>query len=131
MKSEFPPAVPEIPVVSIDQAADYYVRCLGFTFDWGDEKGGIAGLSRGNLRLFMTNESFRANYSNSGSVVVWINLDSIDEVNDIHAEWKERGANILSVPESKPWGLHEFTAADLDQNRFRVFHDFASSETSV
>jgi len=33
---------------------------------------------------------------------------------------------LLSAPESKPWGLHEFTAADLDGNLFRVFHDFAT-----
>jgi hypothetical protein len=31
----------------------------------------------------------------------------------------------VSTPESKPWHLHEFTARDLDGNRFRVFYDFA------
>jgi hypothetical protein len=34
----------------------------------------------------------------------------------------------MSSPESKPWGLHEFTAADLDGNLFRVFYDFATAE---
>ena len=37
-------------------------------------------------------------------------------------------AILLSEPESKPWGLHEFTAADPDGNRFRVFYDFATPE---
>ena len=32
---------------------------------------------------------------------------------------------IISAPESKPWKLHEFTAADLDGNVFRVFYDFS------
>ena len=32
----------------------------------------------------------------------------------------------MSGPESKSWGLHEFTAADLDGNLFRVFYDFAT-----
>src|SRR2546429_5336371 len=36
----FPAAVPEIPAPSVDKAA-YYVNTLGFTFDWGDEQGGI------------------------------------------------------------------------------------------
>jgi hypothetical protein len=26
----------------------------------------------------------------------------------------------------KPWGLHEFTAADPDGNLFRVFYDFGT-----
>jgi hypothetical protein len=33
---------------------------------------------------------------------------------------------IVSGPESKPWGLHEFTAKDPDGNIFRVFYDFAT-----
>jgi hypothetical protein len=32
------------------------------------------------------------------------------------------------MPESKSWGLHEFTAADPDGNLFRVFYDFATPE---
>ena len=38
-----PAPVPEIPAANIDKAAAYYVNTLGFTFDWGDEQGGIAG----------------------------------------------------------------------------------------
>jgi hypothetical protein len=37
-------------------------------------------------------------------------------------------AKIVSQPESKPWGLHEFTVEDLDGNLFRVFYDFATPE---
>ena len=47
----FPAAVPEIPAANVDKAAAYYVNTLGFTFDWGDEQGGIAGISRGKCRL--------------------------------------------------------------------------------
>jgi len=43
----FPAAVPEVPVASIDKAAAHYVDVFGFTLDWGDEQGGIAGISRG------------------------------------------------------------------------------------
>jgi hypothetical protein len=53
---KFPAAVPEIPAASLDKAAAYYVKTLGFTFDWDDEKGGIAGISRGNCRLFITSQ---------------------------------------------------------------------------
>jgi predicted lactoylglutathione lyase len=124
MTSEFPGAVPEIPVANVDKAADYYKNCLGFNFDWGGEEGGIAGISRGHCRMFLTNPDFREMYGNSGPVLVWINLNSREEVNALHAEWSSKQAKIVSPPESKPWNLHEFTATDLDGNLLRVFYDF-------
>ena len=50
----FPAPVPEIPAANVDNAAAYYVNTLGFNFDWGDDQGGIAGISRGHCRLFIT-----------------------------------------------------------------------------
>jgi hypothetical protein len=46
MLTYFPQAVPEIPVSHVDTAAEYYVNVLGFSFDWGNDSGGI-GASRG------------------------------------------------------------------------------------
>jgi len=110
----------------VDQAAAYYVRNLGFILDWGGEEGGgIAGISRGNCRLFLTNSGFREGYGNTGPVVIWLNLNSIEEVNELHRLWHDRKAKIVSPPEPKPWKLHEFTAADLDGNLLRVFYDFS------
>src|SRR5438445_5244972 len=101
----FPAPVPEIPAANVGKAAAYYVNTLGFTFDWGDDQGGIAGISRGNCRLFITNRSFRESYGNIGPIVFWLNLDSKVEVD-------------------KPWKLREFMAADPDGNLIRVFYDF-------
>ena len=120
----FPAAVPEIPVASISKAAAYYVNALGFTFDWGDEQGGIAGISRGSCRLFLTNRSFREAYGNTGPTLFWLNLDSKAEVDELFAEWKTMRAKIVSEPEDKPWKLREFMVADLDGNLLRVFYDF-------
>jgi uncharacterized glyoxalase superfamily protein PhnB len=120
-----PPAVPEIPVVEIDRAIEYYERCLGFRKDWGGAEGGIAGISQGYCRLFLTDAAFRQGYGNAGPVLVWINLDSKDEVRDCCARWKRAGATIVSEVEEKPWKLIEFTAADPDGNLFRVFYDFS------
>jgi hypothetical protein len=39
-----------------------------------------------------------------------------------------QSVKIISPPESKTRGLHEFTAADLDGNLLRVFYDFAAAE---
>ena len=42
--------------------------------------------------------------------------------------WSSNQAKLVSKPESKPWGLHEFMAEDPDGNLFRVFYDFATPE---
>ena len=57
MKAEFPGAVPEIPVANIDRAVDYYKTMLRLILDFGDEAGGIAGISKGHCRMFLTTGS--------------------------------------------------------------------------
>ena len=120
----FPTPVPEIPADNVDKTVAYYVDKLGFTFDWGDNQGGIAGISRGDCRLFVTNRSFRQSYGNIGPVLFWLNLASKAEVDELFAQWKAKRAKIISEPEDKPWKLREFMAADLDGNLIRVFYDF-------
>jgi predicted lactoylglutathione lyase len=122
---DFPAAVPEIPVKILSKATGYYERSLGFTTDWGRESGGIAQVSRGSCRLFLTNDGFRKNGGLKPPVVIWINLNSKAEVDALHEAWNDSGARILSKPQSQPWNLHEFLAADLDGNQLRVFYDFA------
>src|ERR1700754_1862435 len=128
MNIDFPGAVPEIPVRDMTVALAYYESNLGFTIDWGGEDGGIAGISKGNCRRFLTNEAFRSHYRNAAPVLVWLNLDSKEDVNELFGVWSASQAKIVSPPESKPWGLHEFTVADLDGNLFRIFYDFATPE---
>ena len=128
MKSEFPPPVPELPVKDIDAAVAYYQTKLGFTLDWGDEELGLAGISKGNCRMFLANEQYRKARGNVGPVLTWLNLDSKEEVDEVYRMWSASNAKLISAPESKPWGLHEFMAADLDGNLFRVFYDFATAE---
>ncbi len=124
MNEEFPGAVPEIPVRNVDEAAVYYEKCFGFTKDWGGEEGGIGQVSKGSCRIFLTNTSFREPYGNAAPVLIWLNLNSKKEVDDLFEVWSRNAADIVSEPESKPWHLHEFTAKDLDGNLLRVFYDF-------
>lgn len=131
MKSEFPGAVPEIPVSDIAAAMAYYENNLGFTVDWGDEELGLAGISRGDCRMFLANQAYRKGYGNAGPAVTWLNLDSKEDVDALYQAWNASNARLMSAPESKSWGLHEFTAADLDGNLFRVFHDFATPERAM
>ena len=123
--NEFPSAVPEIPVSDMNAALDYYARKLGFSIDWGGAEGGIAGISKGQCRMFLTDADFRGQHGNVAPVLIWINLDSKAAVDEVFQIWKASDAKVVSAPESKPWKLHEFTASDLDGNLFRVFYDFS------
>jgi uncharacterized glyoxalase superfamily protein PhnB len=124
MLTHLPKAVPEIPVSNVRQAVEYYVAALGFHLDWRNESDGIAGISRGDCRLFLTDGPFRQHHGNNPPVVVWLNLESKQEVDELFQRWRASGARILAEPEDKPWHLREFTAADLDGNQLRVFYDF-------
>jgi uncharacterized glyoxalase superfamily protein PhnB len=128
MIPELPPAVPEIPVSDVAAAAEYYRDKLKFSIDWLAADIALAGISRDDCRLFLAGPAFRNECGNSSPMSIWLNLNSKGEVDDLHRAWHSSKAILLSDPESKPWGLHEFTAADPDGNRLRVFHDFATPE---
>ena len=128
MMPGLPGAIPEIPVSDVASAAEYYRDKLSFSLDWFETEIDLAGISRDQCRLFLAGAPFRARTGNTGPVLIWLNLRSREEVDDLHRAWHATGAILLSEPESMPWGLHEFTAADPDGNRFRVFYDFATPE---
>jgi uncharacterized glyoxalase superfamily protein PhnB len=128
LKSELPRPLPEIPVRDLAAAAAYYQRSMGFTLDWGGEELGLAGISKGDCRMFLADEQYRQGYGNVGPTLTWLNLESREEVDALYRAWSASQARLMSAPESKPWGLHEFTATDLDGNLFRVFYDFATPE---
>ncbi len=131
MEQDFPGAVPEIPVSDVDRAAAYYKDHLGFTIDWGGGDGGIAGISKGSCRMFLTSRTFREHHGNSAPAVIWLNLNSKKDVDDLYKTWNRGEARIVSPPESKPWQLHEFTVEDLDGNLLRVFYDFSRETRGV
>ncbi|MCW8133283.1 MAG: VOC family protein [Planctomycetota bacterium] len=128
MTSDFPGAVPELPVADVAAAAAYYRDALGFGVDWIADDIDLAGVSRGQCRIFLAGPRFRKERSYPHPIVTWLNLSSKAEVDALYRAWQAAKAVLISAPESKPWGLHEFTAADPDGNRFRVFYDFATPE---
>lgn len=128
MIPELPGAVPEIPVSDVVAATEYYRDKLSFSVDWLEADIALAGISRDQCRLFLAGPAFREECGNASPVLTWLNLHSKGEVDDLHRAWRSTKATLLSDPESKPWGLHEFTAADPDGNQFRVFYDFATPE---
>jgi predicted lactoylglutathione lyase len=128
MNSQFPAAVPEIPVTNIDDAVLYYRECLGFKHEWGSQELGLAGIARGSCRMFLANQEFREGYGNVGPIMIWLNTESEEEVDELYTAWALSEAKLISAPESKPWRLYEFTMADPDGNLFRVFFDLGGKE---
>jgi uncharacterized glyoxalase superfamily protein PhnB len=104
MTSKFPGAVPEIPVRDIDEAAAYYESSLGFTVDWVGKELGLAGISKGDCRIFLANSDYRKQYGNTGPVLTWLNLESKEEVDSLYRQWSGSKAKLISAPESKPVG---------------------------
>jgi len=126
---QFPAACPEVPVQRLAEALAYYRDQLGFTVDWSDEGIGLAGLSQGDSRLFMSTVlEEREPPGARGPIVLWLNLSNRAEVDALHARWSGAGAVIAAAPEAKPWRLYEFLAQDLDGNSLRVFYDFGWEE---
>jgi uncharacterized glyoxalase superfamily protein PhnB len=123
-----PPPCPEIPVARLAAALAYYRDRFGFAIDWQDEQLGLAGVSRGDSRMFLSTPEYRAVSRLAGPVLLWLNLTSRDEVDALHAEWAAAGATIAAPPEAKPYKLYEFLAEDPDGNIFRIFYDFCWEE---
>src|ERR1700750_736997 len=57
---QFPSVCPEIPVSSLPQALAYYRDQLGFNIDWSAQEIGLACLSRGDTRMFMSTDEYRS-----------------------------------------------------------------------
>ena len=88
--------------------------CLDSSVDWGNDDGGIGGiLWQGDCRMFLTNASFRAVHGPQAPVIVWLNLSSKQEVDELFERWKDTGARIVEAVEDKRWNLREFRVADL------------------
>lgn len=123
----FPPVCPEVPVSTL-AALEYYRDKLGFTVDWSDEQLGLAGLSRGDTRIFMSAAEYRTAIGNRPPIVLWLNLASRAEVDALYEQWTVAGATIAAPPQAKSYKLYEFLAPDPDGNVFRVFYDFGWEE---
>ena len=122
---KLPIPVPELPVSNLQAAETFYAHRMGFRIDWVYEDY-LAGISRDAARIFLRQRTEQE--KQDCRVLVWLNLDSPLEVDQLYEEWKRGGVDITEELETKRWNLREFTAQDLDGNRFRVFHDLGPRE---
>jgi len=107
--------VPELPVVDVERAQQHYRDALGFEIGWLYPDKGIGAVSRDNVVIFL-----RRRLPPFEPAVHWVYAEDVDAT---YREAQGNGANIVEPLEKKPWGLTQFTVADLDGNRFYFHHD--------
>jgi uncharacterized glyoxalase superfamily protein PhnB len=107
--------VPELPVADVERAQQHYRNALGFDIGWLHPDKEIGAVSRGDVAIF-----FRRRTPPFEPAVHWVFAEDLDAS---YRELEAAGANIVEPLEKKPWGLKQFTVADVDGNRFYFHHD--------
>ena len=106
----------------------FYMDVLGFTRDFGDGSDGWSFLSRDTFRV-MLGECPDATPAGELGDHSWYAYVTVEGVDTLYAEVAGRGAEILSQPTTKPWGLREFSLRTPDGHRL-VFGEPAPSGTA-
>ena len=122
MLSNFSHAVPFIPVRDLKETINYYRDKLGFSNEWFWEDTD-AGIRRNNLRLLFTQGPDFLTSINSGGrhlEICWF----VSNVEEVYEEYKQKGVNIVSTLESKPWKVKEFTIEEINGYWLRIGEGF-------
>ena len=103
-----------LAVQDLEVTAAYFKDKLGFDLDftapgWEFHSFGEFKVMLGECTDEMTAEA-TGNHS-------WIAHTLVENVNEVYAEFIERGAKILSAIEDKPWGIREFSVVTPDGHR--------------
>lgn len=110
----FGPLVPELPVIDVERAQQYYKDTLRFQIGWLYPDKGIGSVVRGNTVIFL-----RKRKPPFEPAVHWIYAQDIEAT---YQELQDFGANIIDPLAEKPWGLRQFTVEDIDGNLFYFHH---------
>ncbi len=94
--------------------ATYYKDKLGFEFDF--TAPGWEFLSFGEFKVMLgeCSDAMLAGDTGDHSVFAHVLVENVDE---IYAEFLERGAKMLSAIADKPWGIREFSVVTPDGHR--------------
>lgn len=120
-------ATPVLLVSDVVKAAGYYGDKLGFTSErfWGDPP--TFTIVRRDGVFIMLNQvdagdTFRANGDYEGRFSVYVDVTDADA---LHAEFSEKGADIVCAPEDQPYMMREFQVRDLDGHLLGFGHDIS------
>lgn len=111
--NRFESAVPVLNVKDVTASIAYYVEKLGFhkEWDWGSPAT-FGCVFRDSVRIFLCRGA-------QGGPGAWISI-FIRDVDELHEDYRKRGAIIRQAPANFPWGLREMNVEDLDGHRLRI-----------
>jgi catechol 2,3-dioxygenase-like lactoylglutathione lyase family enzyme len=103
---------PNLPVPDVPAAQEWYRTVLGLEVNWiwEDDFGSVGWDS---VEIFLYE-------SDSPKAVVCSLFVDIDELDAVYDRCRERGGEIVSELEQKPWGLREFSVCDPGGNILRI-----------
>jgi uncharacterized glyoxalase superfamily protein PhnB len=118
-------ASPILAVRNVRQAAEYYRDVLGFTLDpvdgvfqpRADEPGGVYGIVKRSgvwIHFQIRREDPLPRTRSAFERDVYLYVDDLE---DLHADLRKRGAEILQPPKMAPHGIRELVVQDLNGYR--------------
>lgn len=103
-----------LAVKDLAAAADYFKSKLGFDLDFTSP--GWEFLSFGDFKVMLGECSDEMTAEATGNHS-WFAHCLVENVDEVYAEFNERGAAILSRIANKPWGIRDFTVITPDGHR--------------
>lgn len=103
-----------LAVKDLHVEADYYIDKLGFERDF--TAPGWEFLSFGDFKVMLGECSDEMTAEETGNHS-WFAHALVENVDEVYAEFNDRGAAILSPIADKPWGIREFSVVTPDGHR--------------
>ncbi len=109
-----------LAVKDLRVSADYFINKLGFEKDFSAL--GWEFLSFGDFKVMLGEcaDAMLAHETGDHSYFAHVLVENVDV---IFEEFKLNGADIISRPEDKPWGLREFAVRTPDGHRMTFGHE--------
>lgn len=114
--AHFVPTRLVLAVRDLASSTRYWVDALGCTRDFGDGTDGWSFLSRDGLSVMLGECADERPASEIGNHS-WVAYVTVADVDAVHAELAQRGAMVITPPESKPWGMREIAVHTPDGHR--------------
>ena len=105
-----------LAVRNLKESTQFYMDVLGFQRDFGDGSDGWSFLSRDNFKVMLGECPDEKPASELGDHSYFVHL-TVEGLDQIYQELSARGAQMLSTPANKPWGLREFGIRTPDGHR--------------
>lgn len=98
--------------IDIPRSLAYYTEKLGFEQKWEwDSPPTFGGVAKDDVEIFFCER-------NQGHPGTWLCI-VLDNVDEYYESIKEKGANIIALPESKEWNMREMLVQDPDGHIIR------------